>query len=88
MSGFIRTGVYRAILRSPYALLQFGDDFIVLGESADLVLAEYLLPVGDYVEHAASAANQLRLDAQRLFNRDRQTDGFGFKVSLIAIRDA
>jgi hypothetical protein len=68
-------------------LAQGGDDFGGLGEAAVAVLGEDELAVGDDVEDAVIALEELRLDAERLPDVGRQTGGPRQIVSAYAVLD-
>jgi hypothetical protein len=51
------------------------------------VLAENELAIGDDIEDSAVAGDQLGFHAQLSLDFSRQTGGFGFVISLGAIRD-
>ena len=57
----------------------------MLREPANVVFAPNLGAVDVYVEHAAGALDQLRLDAELILDRPRQTGGRGIVVSLHAV---
>jgi len=67
--------------------LELTQHFPMLGKSANIVLRENLLPVGNDVEDASTALNHLWSFAGLTLDRFRQTDGFGFVVSLDTIGD-
>jgi hypothetical protein len=68
-------------------LLQCLLDLAGFGEAAQLFLGEdEVVPHGD-LEDATAAANQLRLDAELLFDLSRQTGGTGVVVSARAVLD-
>ena len=62
--------------------------FVVLREPADVVLAPDLRAVNVDVEYPAGAFNHLRIDAELILDRLRQTGGRGVIVSLHAVLDA
>ena len=66
---------------------QLRDDLIVFRKNSGLVLRVNLLAIGDDIEDASAAFDQLALDTSRCSQRIRQTDGFGRVVSLDAVRD-
>jgi hypothetical protein len=60
----------------------------VFGEAADFVLRPDQVPVHFHVEDAAAAFDQFAVEIQLLFNRIRQTGGFGAIVSHSTVFDA
>lgn len=60
----------------------------MLREPANIVLAPDLRPVHVHVEHAAGAFDHLRIYAELILDRLRQTGGRGVIVSLHAVFDA
>jgi hypothetical protein len=68
-------------------LTQGGDDLGGVGEAAVAVLGEDQPAVGDDVEDAAIALQELRLDAERLPDVGRQTGGPWQIVSAYAVLD-
>ena len=64
------------------------DDFIVLGEAADVVLVPDLRAVDVDVEHAAGSFDHFRGDVEAFLDRVRQTGGCREVVSLHAVFDA
>jgi len=67
---------------------QLVEHLVVLGEAADLVLAEDEPPIRLDVEDPARTLDELGLDPELLLDRGRQTGGLGQIVSLHAIGDA
>jgi len=66
---------------------QLREDFLILGEAADLILGEDVRPIDGDIENAAAAFDEFRLDSRVLFDFVRQTGGRGVVVSLHAVRD-
>jgi len=62
--------------------------FIVLRKPAYVVLVPNLRAVHVYVEDPAGAFDHLRIDAELILDRLRQTGGRGVIVSLHAVLDA
>ena len=60
----------------------------MLGESTLFVLGENEVAIDGDVKDAAAAFNEFGGDAEFLFDRIRQTGGFGMVVSLHAVLDA
>jgi hypothetical protein len=69
-------------------LAQSGDDFGGLGEAAIAVLGEDECAIGDHVEDAVVALEELRLDAERPPDVDRQTGSPRQVVSAYAVLDS
>ena len=67
--------------------LKLFQHLAVFRESVDVVLAEDFVAIQDHIEDAAAALNHLRFDARFALDCCRQTDGFGFVVSLYAVGD-
>ena len=67
--------------------LDLVEHFVVLRESANVLLAPNLLAVHVHVEHAAGTFDHPRIDAELILDRLRQTGGRGVIVSLHAVLD-
>lgn len=63
------------------------DDFVLVGELARCVLREHELIVGGYVEDAATALDELGLDAQLLAELRFQTGSAREVASATAVGD-
>jgi hypothetical protein len=68
--------------------LELVENFVVLREPADVVLAPDLRAVHVHVEHTAGTFDQLRRHLEGLLDLIRQTGGLGQIVSLGAVFDA
>lgn len=77
----------RRLFRFLVQAADLAQHFVVLRESADVVLAPDLFAVHMHVEDAAGALDEFGLGPELLLDRFRQTGGTGEVVSLRAILD-
>ena len=66
---------------------QLADEARLVRELSRFVLGVHKVAVHLHVEDAAPAGDQLRVDAERLFQTGSQTDRFGLVVSDVAVGD-
>ncbi len=83
--GYLPSPLNQEVIIPP---LDFVEHFVVLREATDVVLAPDQRAVNVHVKDSAGAFDHLRIDAEFILDRLRQTGGRGVIVSLHAILDA